>query len=136
MSHNFLLQENKTSNTTKSINTCMSIFQSFFGRLVELGKVQNSKCSRGIQVRCRTTTGEEMPVLGLSSLPSWGSLVSVGLLMVFSYVIIKLRLAYLDYLRWAPFFTGLPMDPYPSKLLGHLLMVFIQFFCSTCIDNE
>lgn len=78
-----------------------------------------------------TTTGEEMPVLGLTSLSSWGSLVSVALLIVFSYVVIKLTLAYLDYLRWAPFYTGLPMDPYASKLLGHLLMVFIQFFCSS-----
>lgn len=63
-----------------------------------------------------------MPVLGLSSLSSWGSLLSVALLIVFSYVVIKLTLAYLDYLRWAPFYTGLPMDPYASKLLGHLLM--------------
>lgn len=78
-----------------------------------------------------TTTGEEMPVLGLSSLSSWGSLLSVALLIVFSYVVIKLTLAYLDYLRWAPFYTSLPMDPYASKLLGHLLMVFIQFFCSS-----
>ncbi|XP_022341984.2 cytochrome P450 4F6-like [Crassostrea virginica] len=62
-----------------------------------------------------------MAVLGVAFLATWGSWVSIGLLVVISYIIVKVTLAYLDYLSWAPFYQKLPSEPCPSKLLGHLL---------------
>jgi hypothetical protein len=63
-----------------------------------------------------------MSVLDLYVLTS-SSWISFGLVAVIAYIIFKLTLAYMDYLTWAPYYKNLPGDPYPSRLLGHLLMV-------------
>ncbi|XP_062617356.1 leukotriene-B4 omega-hydroxylase 3-like [Saccostrea cucullata] len=63
-----------------------------------------------------------MAVLGLSLLSSWWSWISFGFMAVLFYIIFRVTLAYMDYRTWAHFYIDLPGDPYPSRLLGHLLM--------------
>lgn len=65
-----------------------------------------------------------MAVLGLYVLSS-SSWVSFGVVAILFYILLRLTLAYMNYLTWAHYYKDLPGDPCPSKLLGHLLMVRI-----------
>ncbi|XP_048743248.2 ultra-long-chain fatty acid omega-hydroxylase-like isoform X2 [Ostrea edulis] len=62
-----------------------------------------------------------MAVLGLYVLSS-SSWVSFGVVAILFYILLRLTLAYMNYLTWAHYYKDLPGDPCPSKLLGHLLM--------------